>query len=505
MRVFHIRTRLSFFRVASIGGVMCIATIQAAAQDCDAQDVFNTPTPVLSFSAIGSQTILQDWDGDGDLDAVIGRGINGVGSNVFFNSGEGVFVPGPSLPNGIGFLVIRDLNGDGFLDFAAADFTSAVVRVRFNQGDDTFAGEVFYPTGGSPTFIVLEDFDGDGDLDIVTANNASGTITVWLNNGSGVFSGRQDYPAGTGPNQIAAADLDGDGDLDLAVTNFSGNAVSVLRNAGGAIFTLQTTIPIGGQGGPVRMADFDGDGRPDLAVGTQGGVTIALNQGGWNFTTASYPAPASREDLDVGDINGDGRPDVVVAGSGTNAFGVLFNNGDGTLGPQANVVTPGAPTSLALGDLNASGALDLLIFEASVSPGAGSRGLVAFNQCLIPVIIAQQPVGLAVNAGQSAQFSVGVDLGTPPIAFQWRRNDQPIVDGPGVSGAQSDTLTLTAVDATDSDHYDVVVSNLIGAKTSQPALLAVRSSDCPFDLNNDGVLNFFDVSAYINGFNAGCP
>ena len=25
------------------------------------------------------------------------------------------------------------------------------------------------------------------------------------------------------------------------------------------------------------------------------------------------------------------------------------------------------------------------------------------------------------------------------------------------------------------------------------------------DFNNDGVFNFFDVSAYLNAFNAGCP
>ena len=28
---------------------------------------------------------------------------------------------------------------------------------------------------------------------------------------------------------------------------------------------------------------------------------------------------------------------------------------------------------------------------------------------------------------------------------------------------------------------------------------------CPADLNNDGLLNFFDVSAFIAAYNAGCP
>ncbi|MFG0313434.1 MAG: GC-type dockerin domain-anchored protein, partial [Phycisphaerales bacterium] len=36
-------------------------------------------------------------------------------------------------------------------------------------------------------------------------------------------------------------------------------------------------------------------------------------------------------------------------------------------------------------------------------------------------------------------------------------------------------------------------------------LAAYNSMDSSADFNDDGIFNFFDVSAFLNAFNAGCP
>ena len=90
------------------------------------------------------------------------------------------------------------------------------------------------------------DLDGDGDLDLATANFGSNTASVLLNNGSGSFTPATGSPfaVGTNPVSIESADLDGDGDVDLATTNYISDNVSILLNNGSATFTAGTPVPV---------------------------------------------------------------------------------------------------------------------------------------------------------------------------------------------------------------------------------------------------------------------
>jgi hypothetical protein len=80
-------------------------------------------------------------------------------------------------------------------------------------------------------------------------------------------------------------------------------------------------------------------------------------------------------------------------------------------------------------------------------------------------VILSQPVGLTVNPGDAATFSVtaaGVDLG-----YQWRRN------GTAISGATAASFTISS--ASESGKYDVLVTHAFGSSLSEPATLEVRT------------------------------
>jgi hypothetical protein len=84
-----------------------------------------------------------------------------------------------------------------------------------------------------------------------------------------------------------------------------------------------------------------------------------------------------------------------------------------------------------------------------------------------PPVITAQPASLTVLEGDPASFSVTVD-GTPPFAYQWRRNGGPISNATNVA--------YTIGSATAGDHlavFSVVVTNPSGSTTSSNATLRV--------------------------------
>lgn len=83
--------------------------------------------------------------------------------------------------------------------------------------------------------------------------------------------------------------------------------------------------------------------------------------------------------------------------------------------------------------------------------------------------ISVSPVSVAANPGGFAQFGVTA-MGEPPLAYQWRKN------GTNLSGATFPNLAIAYVSTNDIGNYDVVVSNLYGSITSQPAVLSVAAA-----------------------------
>lgn len=72
----------------------------------------------------------------------------------------------------------------------------------------------------------------------------------------------------------------------------------------------------------------------------------------------------------------------------------------------------------------------------------------------------------AVHVGTAASFAVTA-TGTVPLAYQWW------LDGQALPGQTSNILTFSAVQPADEGDYTVVVTNAVGAVTSEPARLWV--------------------------------
>ena len=85
-------------------------------------------------------------------------------------------------------------------------------------------------------------------------------------------------------------------------------------------------------------------------------------------------------------------------------------------------------------------------------------------------ILSVQPTPQVVTEGQSATFAATV-AGTSPISYQWKKNDLAIV------GATNASFFIQSVKVADAGAYTVTVSNVLGAVTSTPANLTVRSAN----------------------------
>jgi hypothetical protein len=221
--------------------------------------------------------------------------------------------------------------------------------------------------GSPPT--VTADFNGDGKPDLASADG-----TVQLGNGDGTFKTGTPWTTGqsvASTAAIAAADFNGDGKLDLVVS--SGTSLYVLLSNGDGTFQTAISTNVGTSISPFVVADVNGDGKADvLGIGASG-LFVFLGKGNGTFAPGvSYGLVGNQAVLvmAVADFNGDGHLDVVLAASGGSSAGlvsVYIGNGNGTFQPAITSTGVTRPTSLATGDFNGDGKLDLALSDSSTS------------------------------------------------------------------------------------------------------------------------------------------
>jgi hypothetical protein len=158
----------------------------------------------------------------------------------------------------------------------------------------------------------------------------------------------------------------------------------------------------------VAIGDLNGDRKPDLATANYGTeehagetVSVLLNTGDGRFRPRLDYATGSRPwSVAIGDLNGDGKLDLATANTyPSDSVSVLLNKGDGSFQAKVDYATGrGSPYSVAIGDLNGDGKPDL----ATANTYAGTvsvllnRGDGSF-QAKVDYAIGAQPAAVAIG------------------------------------------------------------------------------------------------------------
>lgn len=470
-----------------------------------------------------SAVVVGDMNGDGKLDIAAANEADNTVS-VLLGNGDGTFVPQATLtagwsPRG---LAIGDLDGDGVLDLVAANSNDDRLGVFLGDGDGTFAAQQAFATGATPSSVVIGDVDGDGVADLVSANWLGESVSVLVGNGDGTFAPQRAFAVARAMS-VSLGDVNLDGVPDIVCAS-GDSAVRVLHGNGDATFGSPQAFSVGDGPWAVAVSDLDGDNKPDVLTvnATSRSVSVLRNnqQGGFagevatlrqvfpvvesiTFVgTAPTASPTMRwrvafsepvTGVDGGDFapvlsGGTTSGGLSVIGSGsTYTVTVSGVSGPGTIGlnlvdngtirdvagnplvrqAAAAVFTPLEPVragvdprSIAVGDVNRDGHLDLAMANAAIN--------YSFKQ-----------VTLLLGKGDGTfQALRGFDVASRPLAV-------------AIADMNSDGNPDIVSAGSDGDSVCVLVGNGDGTFRLQQAadVGAAAVSIAVADVNGDGMLD----------------
>lgn len=111
---------------------------------------------------------------------------------------------------------------------------------------------------------------------------------------------------------------------------------------------------------PLAAADINRDGNIDLiGLGTNSFVTVMLGNGDGSFK-AKVQYASGQQSLNLEDVNNDGVLDLITSNGGSNLLYVNLGNSDGSFRSSITSMLGTLPRSLALGDFNRDGYLDVV-------------------------------------------------------------------------------------------------------------------------------------------------
>ena len=231
-------------------------------------------------------------------------------------------------------IAAADADNDGFVDFYVSNggLSHSGVNFLYRNVEGTAIQRVFntdvvasdHASGGAS----WSDYDGDGDQDLAVANRPTADmqgfkLSLYRNDGNMQFT-RMDAAAlpvdATFPMSVAWGDVDNDGDQDLYAGNLYGMANELYENLGDGTFRVMDggrATTDAGSSYAVTFGDLDNDADLDLVVANWGGASeIYLNDGAGRFaqTTAEAFTRSIQyaSSLALGDHDSDGDLDILI-------------------------------------------------------------------------------------------------------------------------------------------------------------------------------------------------
>lgn len=232
-----------------------------------------------------------------------------------------------------------DVDGDGHLEIFLGGGTNHPDRLFFYQ-NGRLVNQIegrglssLEATHGANSI----DFDGDGDTDLVLARSNG---IFWYQNEGGHFIEHHilSSPAKTAPLSLALGDIDRDGDLDIYVSMF-------------VDFANFASVTFNDPSHAKKNVMLRNEGNGRFIDVTDSSGTAGLQ----NSFLASFT-----------DLNNDQWPDLIVS-QNTGQIEIFRNLGTGRFEPVALETGWGFWMSLALGDVDKDGDLDLFSSNSGIS------------------------------------------------------------------------------------------------------------------------------------------
>ncbi|MCI1188424.1 FG-GAP-like repeat-containing protein [Hymenobacter sp. DH14] len=498
----HVSTlATNYFAGLAWGGALLLALLVVPVGAARAQA--SSFAPVVSYtSGVGILSaphgVAQgDLNGDGLLDIVTANFYAGM-VGVLLGTPGGSFAPVVAYPAGGGLayeVAVGDLNGDGRPDIVVTNGNLPTASVLLGQGGGTFAAAVPYATGanGSPNGLALGDVNNDGRLDLVVTNYNTGTAGVLLGQAGGTFAAVVQYATGAAASQpigVALGDLNGDGWLDIVAATSTLNTsapgppvglAAVLLGQGGGRFAVPVEYQLSGINSRslgVALGDVNGDGQLDIVGGNGAGnaVGVLLGLGGGTFASATqYAAGANSapQSVALGDVNGDGQLDIVSGNYLSGTAGVLLGTGLGNFAPMVHFAAGSALVGLTLGDANGDGKLDIITTnESTYSAGVLLNTTVYEPPTLRSVSPANSPVGFSITLTGTYLSSVRAVRFNGTAATTFAVVNATTVTATVPPGATSGPVTVTTPGGTAAG-VSFLVSTPSAALGARPADVAL--------------------------------
>jgi hypothetical protein len=203
--------------------------------------------------------------------------------------------------------------------------------------------------------MAVGDFTVSGNPDVAVIGH-SPFVQVFLGDGKGHLQPAQQYPLSSDAKGIAAADVTGDGTLDLVTAGR--NAVLTLPGNGDGGFGTAISSPCPDCNGLIVVADVNHDGKLDVITTNNEGVVVLFGNGDGTFQTGTVYPISRPSSLAAGDLNGDGNLDLVVTSdSEMHGVFIFYGAANGTFGTPVPLNNGGSGAIVA--DFNNDGYLDI--------------------------------------------------------------------------------------------------------------------------------------------------